>query len=194
MMKRSTNLKTITAIFLTALLFLSSGCSKGNSPTATSSPGAGETTSQDAGAAEALLEKANMARGEGKYEEADGLYDQAQVADFENKEVAYMRASNFALWGKPQRAVGSLQLAVDLGFADMERLESDVALDTIRDRDDYSLVVEAVRENQADQATDEGGEETPEPSASGTPAEVEATETPAASAEAAPTETPAAAE
>lgn len=64
--------------------------------------------------------------------------------------VYYNEACAFALTKEPEKAIASLGDALDAGFSDLNQLDKDVDLDSLRDRDDYKKLREqAIERAQA---------------------------------------------
>lgn len=58
--------------------------------------------------------------------------------------VYYNEACGHALTGSPAKAVKSLGRAIEAGFTDLEHIQSDPDLDSLRDREDFKALIEAV--------------------------------------------------
>ena len=56
--------------------------------------------------------------------------------------VFYNEACAFALTKEPEKAVASLGDALDAGFSDLQKLDTDADLKSLRDRDDYKKLRE----------------------------------------------------
>ena len=92
--------------------------------------------------AEILLDAASSKRDQGAFQKAEDLYEEALGTGFELVEIHYQRACNFALWGKPEKAISSLRESVSLGFCDRELLESNASLDSLREISDFAQILE----------------------------------------------------
>lgn len=97
---------------------------------------------------EELLQKANFERGSNNYAAAAELYNEALMADPKNFNIPYEGGCNFALWGKDDLALETLHVAADLGFSDSSALESNVALDTLRENPRFTRLEAKVEANQ----------------------------------------------
>lgn len=60
--------------------------------------------------------------------------------------VYYNEACAFALTKEPEKAIASLADALDAGFSDLNQLDKDADLDSLRDRDDYKKLREQALE------------------------------------------------
>lgn len=84
----------------------------------------------------------------------NGQLDEAKTA-FEAYEAIYPKdywhCRNWGMWyalqGEKTEAIRQLKLAVALGFSDVEWLENDSSLDSIRDHEDYEDLVKAAERN-----------------------------------------------
>jgi predicted esterase len=67
-----------------------------------------------------------------------------ELADPENPEHAYLRASLYAKNGLPDSALASLKRAVTLGFGDRSRIEGQPEFSSLRQRNDFMELVSAL--------------------------------------------------
>ena len=67
------------------------------------------------------------------------------LVDPTNAEAPYLEAGWFAKQGKGEEAMKSLSKAVDLGFTDLKRFESDPAFKRYQGRQDYKTILSRMR-------------------------------------------------
>jgi tetratricopeptide (TPR) repeat protein len=86
---------------------------------------------------------------EGRYERAAASFEVAVAIKPDNPIVWYNLACARARAGDKNEAVEALRQSIDHGFRNLEQIESDSDLDSIRARDDYREVVRALREEDS---------------------------------------------
>ncbi|MBC8551675.1 MAG: hypothetical protein H8D23_18670 [Candidatus Brocadiales bacterium] len=79
---------------------------------------------------------------------ATGMYEKGLEADLklarlrpQDPLVHYNLACSFALMGMLSKSLGSLGKAIDLGYDDLVHLVNDSDLDSLRDEDDYKVLI-----------------------------------------------------
>lgn len=82
------------------------------------------------------------------YDKALELGKKLIELDGKNATYPYNVACLYSLKGEGDNAIKSLQRAVELGFDNMELLESDADLTAIRNRPEYKTIVETAKKNQ----------------------------------------------
>ncbi len=59
--------------------------------------------------------------------------------------VGYNLACSYSLLGRFKQALESLGKAIDLGYNDIHHLEDDSDLDSLREEDDYKLLIDKLK-------------------------------------------------
>ncbi len=83
---------------------------------------------------------------------ADGMYGKGLEVDLklmrlrpDDPLVCYNLACSYSLLGRPDQALRSLGKSVDLGYNDLIHLENDSDLDSLRDEDDYRILIDRLK-------------------------------------------------
>jgi hypothetical protein len=81
------------------------------------------------------------------YEE--GLKADLKLARLRSKDplVHYNLACSFALMGRLNESLASLEKAIDLGYGDLVHLQNDSDLDNLRDEDGYKALINKLKES-----------------------------------------------
>lgn len=93
------------------------------------------------------MQQANFKRGEDLFQEAETLYREALKAEPRFVEIHYEAACNYSLWGKRKQAIDSLWKSAEFGFADKGLLDTNIALDPVRDNPGFDDILKKVGEN-----------------------------------------------
>lgn len=96
---------------------------------------------------------------ERRYERAAESLEVAVSIRQDNPIVWYNLACARARAGDKKEAVEALGQSIDNGFRNLDHIESDADLESIRGRDDYREVVHALREDDAPGSADEPGDD-----------------------------------
>jgi tetratricopeptide (TPR) repeat protein len=94
---------------------------------------------------ECLMLLGNAYTGDGMYEK--GLKVDLKLARLRPDDplVRYNLACSFSLLGRFKQALESLGKAIDLGYNDLHHLEDDSDLDSLREEDDYKLLIDKLK-------------------------------------------------
>ncbi len=83
---------------------------------------------------------------------ANGMYENGLRVDLklarlrpDDHLVCYNLACSYSLLGKYKQALESLGKAIDLGYDDLHHLEDDSDLDSLREEDDYKLLIDKLK-------------------------------------------------
>ncbi len=80
-----------------------------------------------------------------KYARAAAEFQKILKLDPENEVAHYNLACAWSLDGRLEEAVASLRRSIELGYDDLEHIESDTDLDNIRQTDGYRTLIEGLR-------------------------------------------------
>ncbi|MEL7362349.1 MAG: hypothetical protein AAFN13_09770, partial [Bacteroidota bacterium] len=97
-----------------------------------------------------LIAQGGSAYNAGKYAESGRLYAAGIAAGARDGSVAYNAACAFALSGNAEEAFRFLQVASDLGFANVDLLKRDSDLESLRSDERWSAVVTHYEQRAAD--------------------------------------------
>jgi len=85
---------------------------------------------------------------------ATGMYEEGLKADLklvrlrpEDPLVHYNLTCSFSLLGRLEESLESLEKAVGLGYDDLEHLENDSDLDSLRDEDGYNVLINKLKKS-----------------------------------------------
>ncbi len=87
---------------------------------------------------------------------ANGMYEKGLKVDLKLARlrpneplVCYNLACSYSLLGSFKQALKSLGKAVDLGYNDLHHLENDSDLDSLRDEDNYKILIDKLKRSSA---------------------------------------------
>jgi poly(3-hydroxybutyrate) depolymerase len=89
----------------------------------------------------------NALIGQNRFKEADKFVEIYTIVDPDNSEAFYLQAFLAAKNNKTDKAISSLEASAELGFSDLNRIESDSVIGKIRNNPKYNSILEIVKKN-----------------------------------------------